>query len=1066
MKKAIIWLSVFGFLFGLQALLFAGGAEKPKDAPLNPEFLDFLDAKRKGELKLRSDDGFPLGDIPLPFDMSRIRPSSTKRVNETYSTVYDLRNQNKLTSVKDQADCGACWTFGTYASLESCLMPSEQKDYSEQNMNAHHGFDNPECEGGNTQIATAYLARWDGPISESDDPYPYTRLPREGFTIRKHVQQVIELPERTSSLDNDTAKYFIRNFGALKASIFYTAGYYNSSTYGFYNNGYTSTNHAISLVGWDDSFSASNFPDTPAGNGAFIARNSWGTDWGESGYFYISYYDTSLSSFACFNNAESTGNYDSVYQYDPLGATVSSGYGGSYTAWGANIFTATKNESLGAVGFYSTDSDMNYEIYVYTGVSDNEPGSGTLQATKTGTHAYPGYYTVQLDSAVSLTGGQKFSVVIKFVNNSYEYPISLERPIDDYSSAAAANLGESFMDSDGSGSWYDTASGSANRNVCIKAFTGSGTSVTPTITITAPNGGESWEAKSSQTITWRSTGTVGNVRIQYSTNNGSTWSNVVSSTANDGTYGWTVPDVSSAQCLVKISEASDGSPSDESNVVFTIASDEPSVIALNRTDLYFCCVLGGSLPGSQRLIIANSGNGLLNWSVSGFVGSTCTPSGGTGDAIVTVAFDPAGLSVGSYNGTLTFSCANASNSPQTVTVHVDVINSSGDQSPIGAFSTPENGSTAMSSIAVTGWAVDDTGVESVKIYRGDANNYAYIGDAVFVEGARPDIEAAYSTYPGSYQAGWGYMLLTNFLPNGGNGTFQLHAVAADAAGHQVLLGSKTITCDNANAVKPFGAIDTPAQGGSASGGSFSNVGWVLTPMPNQVPTNGSTIDVYVDGVLLGTAAYNIYREDIATYFPGYANSSGACAKYTLDTTGYGTGVHQIFWIATDSGGNADGIGSRFFTVQNSAGSREGRISAIIKDVSHPGGSGMMHSADAAPCPDARGPVAVRKGYGNASWQDLNAGQKGIVTVETHELGRFVLDLNADGEGNRFSGYMVVNGVFRALPAGSTLDMEKGIFYWQPGPGFIGTYDLVFFQTDKSGTLSKRSVSVNIFPGSR
>jgi hypothetical protein len=234
--------------------------------------------------------------------------------------------------------------------------------------------------------------------------------------------------------------------------------------------------------------------------------------------------------------------------------------------------------------------------------------------------------------------------------------------------------------------------------------------------------------------------------------------------------------------------------------------------------------------------------------------------------------------------------------------------------PFGDFSTPIDGSTVMSSIAVTGWALDDSGIEHVKVYCGEVDNLVYVGDAVLVEGARPDVAAAYPDYPDNTKAGWGYMLLTNFLPNGGNGTFKLWAIATAKDGEETTLGSKTIYADNANAVKPFGAIDTPTQGGIASGKNFINWGWVLTPQPNQIPTNGSTINVYVNGVKIGNPTYNIYREDIATLLPGYTNSNGAVGYFYLDTTKYADGVHTIQWTATDNAGNTDGIGSRYFSI--------------------------------------------------------------------------------------------------------------------------------------------------------
>jgi uncharacterized protein (TIGR01370 family) len=239
-----------------------------------------------------------------------------------------------------------------------------------------------------------------------------------------------------------------------------------------------------------------------------------------------------------------------------------------------------------------------------------------------------------------------------------------------------------------------------------------------------------------------------------------------------------------------------------------------------------------------------------------------------------------------------------------------------DTAPFGNFDTPLNGAAVSSSIAVTGWALDERALESVKIYREQGGNLFYIGDAVFVEGARPDIQQAYPGYPNNNKAGWGYMLLTNFLPGGGNGTFTLHAVARDNGGHGVTLGTATITCDNEHAVKPFGAIDTPVQGGIASGNKYVNFGWALTPRPNSIAIDGSTIDVRVDGVKVGHPVYNLYRSDIASLFPGYANSQGAVGYFILDTTAYSNGVHTIQWTVRDSAGNTDGIGSRYFIIQN------------------------------------------------------------------------------------------------------------------------------------------------------
>ncbi|MBN2415223.1 T9SS type A sorting domain-containing protein [bacterium] len=243
-----------------------------------------------------------------------------------------------------------------------------------------------------------------------------------------------------------------------------------------------------------------------------------------------------------------------------------------------------------------------------------------------------------------------------------------------------------------------------------------------------------------------------------------------------------------------------------------------------------------------------------------------------------------------------------------------------DDPPFGSFETPVAGSTVRGVIPVTGWALDDQGVASVEIFRnpvsGEGSGQIFLGDAFLVEGARPDVAAAYPYYPDNTRAGWQFTLLTNVLPNGGNGSYTLTAIVTDTGGHSVILGTKTITCDNASAVKPFGNLDTPSPGGIASGDNFYVWGWVLTPQPNTIPTDGSTISMYVDGVTIGHPVYNIYRADLAALFPGYTNSNGAAFYMNLNTTGYADGVHTIFAVVTDDAGNADGIGSRYFSIDN------------------------------------------------------------------------------------------------------------------------------------------------------
>jgi Leucine-rich repeat (LRR) protein len=382
-------------------------------------------------------------------------------------------------------------------------------------------------------------------------------------------------------------------------------------------------------------------------------------------------------------------------------------------------------------------------------------------------------------------------------------------------------------------------------------------------------------------------------------------------------------------------------------------------------------------------------------------------------------------------------------------------------SPFGSFDTPIEGSSVASSIAVTGWALDASGVTSVKIYREQNNQLIYIGDALFVEGARPDVYDAYTVYPNSSKAGWGYMLLTNFLPNSGNGTFVLHAIASNAFGKTVTLGTKTITCDNANAVKPFGAIDTPTQGGTASGSSFVNWGWVLTPQPNSIPTNGSSIDVWVDGVKIGNPAYNVYRSDIASLFPGYANSNGAIGYFYLDTTAYDNGVHTIQWTAKDSGGNSDGFGSRYFSIQNTGGARASSTASAASSNREFSDIGI-DALKKLPI-DYNTAVKIRKG-GDIEAADIYPDINGLTIVVIKEMERLELDFsNYTTDFSQISGYMKGGDKLYPLPVGSTLAAGERKFYWQPGPGFIGEYLLVFIEKEQGMTASRKDIKVKIVP---
>lgn len=602
---------------------------------------------------------------------------------------------------------------------------------------------------------------------------------------------------------------------------------------------------------------------------------------------------------------------------------------------------------------------------------------------------------------------------------------------------------------------------------CLAAaavMAGPSETVSPTITVISPNGGETLSVGTSSPITWTTAGTVGNVKIAYTTTGSTGWATVVSSTSNDGSYNWTVPNTVSTQCRVKISEAADGTPSDTSNAVFSIVSGAVPAIGLNRTQLNYGVLVTGEKTGPQDVWVNNSGSGTLNWKASDNASwLTCSPTSGTNSGIISVSVNTNGLGAGSYSGTISIKDTNASNSPQTVSVTLTVKPGSQNKAIFGECSTPLGGSVVRSSFPVTGWVLDDIGVESVKIYREEGNALVFIGDAVFVEGARPDIEAAYPDHPLNYKAGWGYMLLSYFLPGGGNSVFKLHAVASGIDGESVTLGVKTVTVDNAHSVNPFGTIDTPAQGGTASSSTFINWGWVLTPQPAKIPTNGSTLKVWVDSVEVGQPTYNIYRSDLASLFPGYSNSNGAAGYFSLDTTAYENGVHTIHWSASDSSGNSDGIGSRFFLINNT-GSSSRQASAQNMKNRH---DGRITSQALENIPVSSMPVGLIQGYNDTgSPRAVYPDGRGFHAVRVRESEPVRLHLDDADENvslSAFSGFMIVADGLKPLPVGSTLDRERGIFYWFPAAGFIGQYRLVFIKEDGLGVMTRIEIRITITP---
>lgn len=384
--------------------------------------------------------------------------------NVDYKTLrkFSLLDYNKVSKAHDQGNTGMCWTFATTSVVESSLLIEKNKeiDLSEKHIDystvysLDDGTKNPfgyygktKDVGGNYYLSGAYLSSGRGPILETKLPWSTTSSSKTNTLNQKSDYYVNEIDYVSSvSCDANTILAIKKNlteYGTVGAQIYAeTPTYVSNDKLSYYYNGNNTINHALTIVGWDDDYSASNFKTTPKGNGAWLTKDTYPTIFPgngtiPTGYHYVSYYDTNICTSLMSAYKVETTSFDNKYSNNIHGFSGDIQTTDTSVLYFKNIYTkqSSASEKLTKVNIFTGYPGDKYELY-YSDVDDFSKASKIGE----GTASKVGYTSVNISNKISITKEKyyiylKYTTLYKEVDNGETYNIF---PVEAFASSSTA----------------------------------------------------------------------------------------------------------------------------------------------------------------------------------------------------------------------------------------------------------------------------------------------------------------------------------------------------------------------------------------------------------------------------------------------------------------------------------------------------------------------------------------------------------------------------------------------------------------------------------------------------